>query len=152
VATLEDCFELLQKDVDFDMIGYRQKYASVIDKPPLLSKELHSLLESHKVPNDEMGKEMDNPCMEACFVCDALFEKNQGEAVKIPFCGHRAHIECLRRESTPICQFCGNGIRSSLYSSIKSTQLMEKTLNEANKQSNDENDALLDIKISHAEN
>lgn len=147
IATLEDCFELLKKDIDFDIIQYRKKYAAVIDQIPLLPKELMELLALFKVPTEEMDKEMDDPCLESCFVCDALFEKNQGEAVKIPLCGHRAHAECLRRVGCCTCIFCGNGIRSSLYSVIKASQLKEKALEAANKQEEDEESIILDIKV-----
>lgn len=91
-----------------------------------------------------MGEELEDPCLEACFVCDALFEKNQGVAVKVPFCGHRAHIECLRRDLTSYCTVCGNGIRSSLFSHLRS----KKQSAEAKKQLEaQEEEPDLDIKV-----
>lgn len=130
-AGLEESFTQLVSGQELDVVVFRSTYSAIVDQVPLHIKELEYLVEKNKVSEEEMGEELEDPCKESCFVCDALFEKNQGVAVKIPFCDHRAHIECIRKDSTTVCKFCGNGIRSSLYSTVKSALLKEKALKDA---------------------
>lgn len=144
--SLDEAFQKVQTDSHFDVAKFKKSFAGMFDDKELSLKEMEHLVDFHKVPIEEMGEEMDDPCMEACFICDALFEKNQGVAIKIPFCGHRAHIECIRRVQTGYCTICGNGIRSSLYSLIKSKKQTEEAKNQALAQGDGDD---LDINVPH---
>ena len=129
--TLEESFKKSQNEPDFDLIKYKKNFSHLIDEKPLTLKEMEYLVDFLKVADEEMGEEMENPCLEACFSCDALFEKNQGVAVKVPFCDHRAHVECLRRNKSSYCSICGIGIRAALFSFVKSKKLKQEAINQA---------------------
>lgn len=144
LGSLEATLTKVHSNPDFDLVTYKKEFPNLIDSKALTLKELEFMVDSLKVPTEEMGEEMEDPLLEACFVCGALFEKNQGVAVKVPFCGHRAHIECIRRDLTNFCSVCGNGVRSSLFSYIKSLTSSQ----EAKKQAAAHDDEHLDLEIN----
>ena len=90
-------------------------------------KEMELLVEFFKVPQDQLGIELDNPLLESCYICDALFEKTHLNVIALPFCGHRVHLDCLRQKEKLYCSFCGNGVRSSLLSYLRG-QILEQII------------------------
>ena len=111
-----------------------RKYSHIIDEESLVLKELEFLIEFFKVPMEELGVELEDPVLESCFCCDQIFEATDINVVTVPLCLHRAHLECLRKVSKTYCTFCGNGIRSSLFSFLRSKKLSKLALDQVTAQ------------------
>ena len=119
---------MLNDNHQFDVVQYLRIYPAIVNEIPLIQKELELYLEYLKVPAEQVGAELEDPVLESCFACDAIFESNHVNVVSAALCGHRAHLECIRRLEKPICHFCGNGLRSALFSYIRSKQLTQRAL------------------------
>ena len=146
--SLLQTIQTIMEDQSFDILSYVRKYNSIINEESLILKEMEILVDKFKVPQEELGVELDDPVMESCFCCDSIFETTDINVVKVPFCHHRAHLECVRKLAHPYCTFCGNGIRTSLLSFLKSEKLSQLALEQVSAQTELADGNTPDIRIS----
>lgn len=104
-----------------------------MEEHPLLPHELELLVHRFGVDAEQLGVELDEPIYEACFCCKSFFEKKD-QVVKMPYCGHRAHVNCLKSQPKCYCLYCGNGIRSSLFAFIRSFRFSDLAKKNVEKQ------------------
>lgn len=111
---------------EFDVLEYLRTYAEFINARRLTIKEMDLLTTYFRVPEEELGIELEDPVLESCFSCSEWLEKSNLVVVEMPFCKHRAHLECIGKQPKAYCTYCASGIRSSLLSYLRGRYLAKK--------------------------
>lgn len=136
--------EKLMHDPGFNIIEFQKKYTRLVNEHPIQSQEVEYLLEFNKTPVAELGVELENPVLEECILCDQLFEADHPNVINLPFCGHRVHMDCLKKEKLLYCKLCGNPLRTSLFCTIRGKNMEQFSKINANAQAAFDEDPIIE--------